>query len=68
MNHTSEIAKKQKKIMMNLKKKDVVYTEADKGNKLVIMNKSDYENRVIDLIEKCQYKKVPKCPLPKLIR
>ena len=45
-----------------------MYVKADKGNKLVILNKNDYENRMLSVIEKCEYKVISKNPLPKMIR
>lgn len=67
------IANKNKKknefqIVENLKKKDCVYMKADKGNKLVVMNKNHYDQNMLKLIEECQYKKVKSNPLPKMIR
>lgn len=35
--------------IVNLRKKDVYYLKADKGNSLVIMDKSDYKQRMRDL-------------------
>lgn len=42
--------------------------KADKGNKVVILNSADYDNRVRAVIEECSYKKVNRSPLPKMIR
>lgn len=64
----SELANKQKKIIDDLRMKEVVYMKADKGNKLVILNKFDYDFRVTELIKKCKYECVKKDPLPKMVR
>lgn len=61
-------SKKQIDTIKNLKEKDVVYVKADKGNKIVILDKNDYKERVNNLIINCKYQKVTKNPLPKMIR
>lgn len=55
-------------IIKNLKKKKCVYVKADKGNKVVILDSADYENRVNKLISDCSYKKVKRNPLPKMVK
>lgn len=40
----------------------------DKGNKLVVLNKEDYEQGVNDLITECGYKTPKKSPLPSMIK
>lgn len=45
-----------------------MYVKADKGNKLVILSKEDYNSRVIDLINECNYKKLTRSPLPSMVR
>ena len=44
-----------------------MYTKADKGNKVVILDCDDYDNKVKKLIDDCSYKKVKRNPLPKMI-
>lgn len=55
-------------IIDSLKKKECVFVKADKGNKLVVLDKNDYENQVQSLIAECDYKILKKNPLPKMIR
>lgn len=62
------LAKEQMRILKSLKQKDVVYVKADKGNQVVILNKSDYDNRVLQLINECKYKEIKRNPLKKMIR
>lgn len=52
----------------SLKQKNCVYVKADKGNKLVVLDKTDYENQVKALIVECKYKALKKTPLPSMIR
>lgn len=54
--------------LKSLKEKNCVYTKADKGNKLVIMDKTDYNDRVNELIADCNYKVMNKDLLPSMIR
>lgn len=46
------------KTVKDLKQKDVFYTKADKGNALVILDRSDYDNRLLKLIADGPYKRV----------
>lgn len=55
-------------IIDSLKKRNCVYVKADKGNKLVVLDKIDYENQVHDLINVRGYKVLNKNPLPRMIR
>lgn len=55
------------KAIQELKAKDCVYVKADKGNKVVIMNKRDYEDRALQLINECGYQKLNRSPLSKMI-
>lgn len=55
-------------IIKNLRSKDVIYTKADKGNALVILNKSDYLNRMKETVTSTSFTKIPKNPLPKMIK
>ncbi|KAJ6639272.1 NOF-FB transposable element [Pseudolycoriella hygida] len=51
----------------NLRKKNVFYVKADKGNSLVIMEKSDYENRMKDLIKENDYMVLNRDPLRQMV-
>lgn len=55
-------------IIKELQQKDVFYIKADKGNKVVIMNKSDYDEKVLQSITDNKYKTLTKTPLPGMIR
>ncbi|XP_055590291.1 uncharacterized protein LOC129742418 [Uranotaenia lowii] len=61
------------KVIEKMKKHEVVYSRADKGNAVVIMNKQDYGTKVRDMIatgpyEECAFKNgKPKDPLNMLI-
>lgn len=50
--------KKQYKVIEDLRKKEVYYVKADKGNSMVVMDKSDYKKRMEEHIEKGPYVKV----------
>nr|XP_029725340.1 uncharacterized protein LOC115265204 [Aedes albopictus] len=60
-------------VIRQLKARDVVYSRADKGIAVVIMDKMDYESKVLEMInsgpyEECKYKNgKPKDPLNSLI-
>nr|CAI5849577.1 unnamed protein product [Callosobruchus analis] len=56
-----------RKAIASLKEKDCFYLKADKGNKVVILDKKDYFDRVDKLIEEGPYKKITKNPLPKMV-
>lgn len=68
LSETKNTTKNDYEVIKHLKEKDCVYVKADKGNKLVIMNKDDYESRMFNLITECSYKKINRDPLPKMIR
>jgi len=53
-------------IIKRLKEKDVYYMKADKGNSLVILDKKDYDERMIELINNGSYKMESKSPLTKM--
>jgi hypothetical protein len=53
-------------IIESLKAKDVYYLKADKGNSLVILNKTDYDNRMVELINSGSYKRESRNPLSKM--
>ena len=54
-----------RKIIDTLKNKNVVYTKADKGNSVVILDNEDYKQKLVDLLEQGQYLKIQKNPLSK---
>lgn len=60
--------KQQQKVIKSLNERECVYVKADKGNKLVILEKSDYENRTQSLILESEYKSLRKDPLPGMVR
>lgn len=60
-------SKNEMKVIKRLREKDCFYLKADKGNKVVILNKDDYYGRVDELIKNGPYKKLPRNPLPKMI-
>lgn len=55
-------------IIKSLRSKDCFYLKADKGNKLVILDKTEYFERVRSLITQGPYKQLNRNPLPKMIR
>lgn len=65
--HKSKRSKKERKIAKRLREKDCFYLKADKGNKVVILDKEDYYERVNNLINNGPYKKLSRNPLPKMI-
>lgn len=54
-------------IIANLKEKDVYYLKADKGNRMVIMDKTEYEKRMEDLMKESSFKELKRCPLNGMI-
>lgn len=64
---TRNVKSNEFEIIDNLKKRDCVYVKADKGNKIVVMGKPDYEKRMSDLIDKCAYKEITSNPLTKMV-
>lgn len=49
-----------------LRKKDVIYLKADKGNSLVIMDKVDYENRMNELIKESDFIELKSNPMNRM--
>ena len=45
------------RIINNLRQKEVYYVKADKGNALVILDKNDYDNRMLDMLNSGPYSK-----------
>lgn len=64
----SDRSAKHYKILDGLKKKDCVFTKADKGNAVVILNKGDYFEGMNLHIKESAYIEIKKNPLLKLIR
>lgn len=54
------------KVLKQLKEKDVYIMKADKGNKIVVMDKSEYDRRVWNLIAENGYKEIKSSPLNKM--
>lgn len=52
----------------SIREKNCYYMKADKGNKLVILDKEEYDDRMKKLIEDGPYESVGRDPLPKMIR
>lgn len=51
------------KTIGSLREKDCVYVKADKGNKIVILSREDYEDRMERLIIDSKFESIKKCPL-----
>ena len=56
-NHKTNVSRK---IIDTLKSKNVAYTEADKGNSIVILDNEDYKQKLEELLEHGQYLKIKK--------
>lgn len=54
-------------VIESLRSKEVVYVKADKGNKVVILDKNDYKNRADALITESNYRRLTKSPLNSMI-
>lgn len=63
-----ETAIQQARVLRKLREKDVVYVKADKSNNVVIIDKTDYNERVEKLITECKYRESNRNPLKKMIR
>lgn len=61
-------------LIESLKDKEVIFSKADKGNKVVVMDKKDYDDRVNHLIQEGPYEEMvynngkPKNPLNDMIK
>lgn len=53
---TSKKPERVQQTIKSLKEKDVFFMKADKGNNIVILDKSDYENRMQDMINDGPYR------------
>lgn len=72
--HTKECITSNKNAVKNnvnynkgINQKDVFVMKADKGNEIVVMDRSEYERRALKLIEDRGFKKIKISPLSKMI-
>lgn len=54
--------------MKGLKEKDVFFVKADKGNSLVILDKSEYKDRMEQTIESSEFQQIKRNPLSKMVK
>lgn len=52
----------------NLNQKNCAFLKADKGNKLVVLDNEEYDERMANLILDSSYETISRNPLPKMIR
>lgn len=66
--HTDHLNKKSNEAaaIQQLNEQDIYVMKADKGNKVVVMDKAEYERRTWNLIADNNYKKVSRSPLSKM--
>lgn len=64
----SKTEKEEIRILKDLKAKPVFYTKADKGNAVVILDKEDYDNRMLEKITNGPYRKLRVDPLPSMVK
>lgn len=67
-NTTKRRNKGEIQIINELKKKPVYYLKADKGNRIVIMDKEEYDRQVVNKIQHGKYKELRVNPLPDSIK
>ena len=67
INHKHNSQRKTQNIIKGLREKECFYLKADKGNKVVILDKQDYFQRVDNLIGDGPYRKLTRNPLPKMV-
>lgn len=70
-NRQEKFTRKNKKdnthvIVESLQSKDVYYIKADKGNSVIIMDRQDYDHRMLDHISSGNYCKIKRNPLKKM--
>lgn len=53
-------------VLKKLRERQCVYMKSDKGRDLVIMDRSDYEDKMLDLIASSSFEKLRKSPLNKM--
>lgn len=53
-------------VIKSLREKDCWYTKADKGNSIVILDKTDYQNRINTSISEGSYQEIKRNPLRKM--
>ncbi|XP_053687328.1 uncharacterized protein LOC128736855 [Sabethes cyaneus] len=56
------------RVAKKLKEKPVYYVKADKGNKVFIMDKEDYDNQRLDKINNGPYRQQRNDPLPEIVK
>lgn len=56
------------KTIQNLRKKNVFYLKADKGNSMVIIDKLEYHKRMRSMVDTVSFTKITSNPLPKMIK
>ncbi len=59
--------KENQNTIKSLQQKNVYYIKADKGNAVVIMDKTDYDERMLEHITSGNYISVPRNPLNKMV-
>lgn len=64
---TPEEVKSINETVKKLREKDVYYLKSDKGNKVVILNKKDYDDRMEKSIKEDGFSKLKRSPLPRMI-
>lgn len=64
----NQATKQELRIIKELKQKPVHYMKADKGNAVVIMDKEEYENRVMEKLGNGGFRELKTDPLPDLIK
>lgn len=68
----NNMSKGNNNIIESLRTKNVIYTKADKGNAIVIMDRDDYDNKITQMLTEGPYEEVkfqngnPKNPLNKM--
>ncbi|XP_053699027.1 uncharacterized protein LOC128745997 [Sabethes cyaneus] len=67
-NHHQKKRNPEVRIVKELKEKPVYYVKADKGNKVVIMNKEDYDHQMLEKINNGPYRQQRMDPLPEIVK
>lgn len=68
MNTTDNDSNKWNEALKSLKQRDVYYMKADKGNQVVVLNKIDYDVRMLNSIHEENFTICRKSPLNKMIK
>lgn len=66
--HASPSNSKTLRIIKELNSKPVYYLKADKGNKIVIMDKDSYDNQVLEKLQNGAYRELRMNPLPESLK